>query len=81
MAFPLVCVLLSVGLHPEFVMIPPKSVVPSLCGLDSSPCVVFLQSRVFMGQVGQNLHEGEGAVVVAELAKILQVTCPVSWDR
>ena len=70
--------LLSVRLHPEFVMIPPKSVVPSFCGLYSFPCVVFLQSRVFMGQMGQNLREGEGAVVVVELAKILQVTGPVS---
>lgn len=31
-----------------------------------------------MGQMGQNLREGEGAVVVVELAKILQVTGPVS---
>jgi len=71
-------VLLSVGLHPEFVVILPKSVVPSLCGLYASLRVVFLQSRVFMGQVGHNLHEGEGAVVGAELAKILQVMGPVS---
>lgn len=38
--FSFLCVLLSVGLHPEFVMIPPKSVVPSLCGLHYSPCGV-----------------------------------------
>lgn len=44
MAVPSVCMLLSVGLHPEFVIIPPKCAVPSLCGLYSSFCVVFLQS-------------------------------------
>lgn len=69
---------LSVGLRPDFVMIPPKSIILSPCGLYSSPCTVFLQSRVFTGQVGQNLHEREGAVVVVELVKILQVMGPVS---
>lgn len=31
-----------------------------------------------MGHVGRNLHEGEGAVVIAELAKILQVKGQIS---